>query len=127
MKLNQDCVRRLLLTLEEINTPVRRTSISEIQKTESMKEYSYEDIFYTIQTLDSAHYIDAEFSRSPGGYSAYVISITWDGHEFLNTIRDEKVWKETKRAVNSFSSVSLEILSKTATTLITKLITQQFE
>nr|WGD84452.1 DUF2513 domain-containing protein [Bacillus subtilis] len=48
--------------------------------------------------------------------------ITWDGHQFLDTIRDNAVWSKTKDAVKSLSSVSLSILSNVGESITKKLI-----
>ncbi|MGN7267361.1 DUF2513 domain-containing protein [Bacillus licheniformis] len=49
-------------------------------------------------------------------------SITWDGHQFLDNIRDNAVWSKTKDAVKSLSSVSLSILSNVGESITKKLI-----
>ncbi|MBG9981861.1 DUF2513 domain-containing protein [Aerococcaceae bacterium DSM 111020] len=50
--------------------------------------------------------------------------ITYVGHEFLNNIRDAKIWSKTKSTVNKFSSVSLDVLATVANKLILKLLTE---
>ena len=52
----------------------------------------------------------------------YIYSITWKGHEFLDNIRDPKVWKKTKNITNRFASVSVSLISNIASQVISKLI-----
>jgi hypothetical protein len=44
--------------------------------------------------------------------------ITWQGHEFLNSVRDPKIWSETKKTLREFSDgVSLEVIKSVAVSL----------
>ncbi|WP_215114104.1 DUF2513 domain-containing protein [Exiguobacterium sp. s70] len=123
MRLNHDCVRDALLTLEEINTPFAPTRNFEIQEAPRMTPYSEEEILYTIQTLNSANFIDAKVLRFSGsGYDLIIDSITWDGHQFLDTIRDESVWSETKKRTSRFTSVGLQLISQVASGILVELI-----
>ncbi|MGG3645122.1 DUF2513 domain-containing protein [Bacillus wiedmannii] len=47
-----------------------------------------------------------------------ISSISWDGHQFLDTIRDNEIWSKTKKAVGSLSSASISIMSSLATSYL---------
>lgn len=53
-------------------------------------------------------------------------NLTYDGHKFLDNIRDDKVWKDTKTILSKFSSVSLSFVSSVASNVISQLIQKQF-
>lgn len=125
MRLNQECVRSVLLTLEEINTPVRPTMLNDLLDSPGLTDYSEDDVIYTVQTLIYANFIDAKPLRTFDSIDYMIYSITWEGHQFLDTIRDEKVWRETKNVAKTFTSASLEILSKIATEVMVGLIKKQ--
>jgi len=46
--------------------------------------------------------------------SYFIKGITWYGHEFLDSIRDEGVWNHTKKALKPFGSASFEIVKNVA-------------
>ncbi|EAG0857908.1 DUF2513 domain-containing protein [Listeria monocytogenes] len=52
----------------------------------------------------------------------FVSKITWSGHQFLDNIRDDEVWKRTKKTVSKFSSVSVSLLSTIASNILSQLI-----
>lgn len=40
--------------------------------------------------------------------------LTWEGHEFLDSVRDAEVWSKTKEAASSFGSYGLDMLKDLA-------------
>jgi hypothetical protein len=91
MKLNHDCVRDVLLYLEDnlnlgqkikfdLNTDIALTS-----------KYSKEDIIYSSLKLLEAGFINAKACDTVQPYGPVVIeiaSITYNGHLFLDSIRN---------------------------------------
>lgn len=122
MKLSNDCVRDLLLFVEEkvgLDQPLNI-------KFAAIKNYSLDELIYTAKKLKEAGYINATISECiDGSCDIYIYSLTWNGHKFLDNIRDDGVWKTTKGIVSKFSSVSLGIIENVATQVITNLINQQ--
>lgn len=122
MKLSNDCVRDLLLFVEEkvgLDQPLNI-------KFATIKNYSQDELIYTAKKLNEAGYINATISDCiDGSCDIYIYSLTWNGHKFLDNIRDDGVWKTTKGIVSKFSSVSLGIIENVAAQVITNLINQQ--
>lgn len=119
MKLNHDCIRSVMLYLEE---NLKITSIIDT-KDINLPEYTQEDIDYSVSKLIEANYLDGNINRFiTGTYFINVKSITWEGHQFLNNVRDSKVWSNTKSKLSSFSSVSINIMSQVAASVITQMI-----
>lgn len=122
MRLNNECVRDLLLTIEENLGINDKVSIDDFE----LPNYSDDELIYTALKLIEAGFINGESSRMiDGSIFVYVSSLTWDGHKFLDNIRDNEVWSKTKSIVSKFSSVSLGIISNVAAQVITVLIKQQ--
>lgn len=122
MKLNQDCIRDLLLYLEENLKLNDYLSISNI----SLKNYSSEELLYTTDKLYEAGYLKCSRKVYDNtDLMIFVSSITYTGHQFLDNIRDDKVFAKTKSILSGFKSVSIEIISETASKVITNLINQQ--
>lgn len=118
MKLKQDCIRDLLLYLEE---NLKLDDFIEINSLK-LKNYNSEDLIYTTSKLIEADYINCSFFSVDNKTHYYVLSITYKGHLFLDNIRDEKVYQKTKALLSSFKSVSIEIFSETASKVIIGLI-----
>jgi len=122
MKLNHECVRDLMLAIEsvEIVEPFLLTYFYEDQ--ESLKIYTLDELFYTTLVLEGAGFLNAEDRSHGSGPEAIIRTITWEGHQFLDNIRDDGVWKDTKAVVSKLSSVSLGVVSDVASKIIAELI-----
>lgn len=119
MKLNHDCIRSVMLYLEE---NLKITSLIDT-KDINLPDYSQEDIDYSVSKLIEANYLDGDIKRFlTGAHLINVNSITWEGHQFLDNIRDSKVWSNTKSKLSTFSSVSINIMSQVAVSVLTQMI-----
>lgn len=123
MKLNHDCVRDLLLHIEENLTYGYYLEVSEA----TLKSYSREELLYTADKLLEAGYLDGNKRNTINSSLPYIriTAITWTGHQFLDNIRDDGVWKDTKKVLSRFSSVSLGFVGNVASQVITSLIQKQ--
>ena len=57
-----------------------------------------------------------------GRWIAEIKLINWAGYEYLDSVRDDEVWRATKSAVNRFGSASLEVVKQVAAETIKKMI-----
>lgn len=116
LKLNSDCVRDLLLYLEENLNFNNMVTINTLK----LSNYSSDDLIYTSQKLIEADFIECTISKVIN--SRYPIikvkSITYNGHQFLDSIRDNSIWKDAKNKASKLASVSLPILQQLAASLI---------
>ncbi|MBJ7657811.1 DUF2513 domain-containing protein [Weissella confusa] len=120
MKLLEDNVRNVLLDMEEhmklhddwtnedIMDAIRRTKISS------------DDYVYTIDSLLDGGYIIGKRQRTMDGYIYMIKSISFSGHQFLDTVRSPEIWRQTKSLTSKFEGVTIEILSQVTTNLISK-------
>lgn len=121
MKLNHDCVRALLLFIEDNLEYQNQIIVNEI----SIGKFESSEIIYAADKLIEAGYITADRHIYSGHNlipTIVVLSMTWNGHKFLDTIRDNHVWKQTKTIVSKFSSVSLALIENIASKVIIELI-----
>lgn len=127
MKLNQDCIRDLMLYLEDNLTLSNSIEINCYTNKSFLEKYSVDDLRYTVLRLVEAGYLNVTINQFIDTSIPYIDikSITFSGHKFLDTIRDDKVWTKTKSILSSFKSVSIELVSETAAKVITSLINQQ--
>jgi hypothetical protein len=104
MKLDHDILRELLLKVErEQDSPEWEEYIG------SKDEYLR---FYAVSKLIEGGFLKADSvpGTEPDEEFWRVTEITYDGHEFLETIRDSRIWKATKDAAQKGGATSVEIL-----------------
>ena len=121
MKLNQDCVRDLLLYLEKTLSYGHNVKINDLV----LKKYSQIDLIYSAEKLNEAGYLDCMKSKGITPPFILVKSITYSGHQFLDNIRDDSIWNKAKSILKPLKSVSIEIISQTLSKVIIQYIDQQ--
>lgn len=110
MRLNHECVRDTMLYLEE-NLQLNDTILSSNLK---IKDYSNNDITYSVKMLLEAGLIQANSLSADNMLIYLVSSLTWEGHQYLDNIRDNSVWKIVKSKISKLKSVSLPIAQQIA-------------
>ena len=108
MKLNYDCVRDVLLTMEDItglNDDLSFETIGLYDIASHLSQYDDKEICYTILKLSEAEYIKTEWrdSNKDNFYFYFVFDITFKGHEYLNSIRNQNVWNAIKKGAIGLS------------------------
>lgn len=121
MKLDHDCVRAVLLYLEktlELDNEIDATDIV-------IKKYQQQDIVYSVRKLAEAGYLNTTDYSADDEQNIIINSISWDGHRFLDTVRDPKVWMHSKSVASKLLSVSIGMMENIASQVITNLVSQQ--
>jgi hypothetical protein len=58
--------------------------------------------------------VEAEYGPEEDNY--VIDGLTWDGHDYLEAIRDERVWTKTKSVIkNTVGSTTMGVIKTTAT------------
>ena len=121
MKLNITCVRDILLYIEDLSFQ----SVATIdQLHEAYPQYSKEDIEYNCLKLIEGGYLDGvtiSMLRSCLPSVKYIVCMTFEGHQFLDTIRPEKVFEKTKNVLASVGTGSFDVITKIGTTLLAQM------
>ena len=86
-------------------------------------------ISFHIGLLENAKFVIAQSDNEMYGSYPYkkfyvVVSITWNGYEFLDKIRDEKQWKRIKQMLSKTGDFSFETISRAASSLIAEQLKQ---
>ncbi|MGV3336722.1 DUF2513 domain-containing protein [Latilactobacillus curvatus] len=115
MKLNHECVRDLMLAFEDVPYG-GHPQMGEIVKFKKMGDYSIEDVCYSTEKLMEAGFIDFQRVKAWGApFDGIFVEITWDGHEFIDSIRSDTVWNKAKEKVKStVSNVSIQTMAAVA-------------
>lgn len=123
MELNQDCVRSILLELEEKLTLNDHVYLNDLKQLTTFREYEEDTCIYAILKLIEAGYLNGKPVRGDGRIiDLGISSMTWEGHLFLDNIRDNKIWSKTKESVKGLSSISISLLSSVAGDILKKQI-----
>lgn len=118
MKLNHDCVRELLLYLEE-HLELKGNGMPDYIKLDyivdegNLSSFPEEDVYYSASKLVEAGFISVA-SKTSAPRALMIGSITWKGHDYLDSIRDSKVWIAVKEKTKGLSGVAFEIMKSIA-------------
>ena len=119
MKLNPDCVRDVMLALEDLLTInacgyFGCVTLNDLQQNDLIQgKYDLPSLKYTLIQLHESKYIVSDFSVDVAHlkYSLqYILYITPQGHDFLATIQSNETWKPIKRVLQVAGNVSLSML-----------------
>lgn len=109
MKRDMDLCRQILL---EIEAGESGESIEMLQT-----HASGNDVIEHLQLLRDAGLIEARVDRHSRDYS--IQRLTWEGHEFLQTARNDSVWAEAKEQMGpAWQSVTFSLLKETLAAVV---------
>jgi hypothetical protein len=114
MKRDMDLVRLLLLEAEEAKNRIMTKRLAD---QEQFAEYDLPMIDHHVTIMDEAGLIKAyhEGDRARGTYGWSIMRLTWDGHEFLDTVRDPEIWRKTKSGAAAAGGYAFGFLKDLAT------------
>ncbi|MDM5209218.1 DUF2513 domain-containing protein [Cytobacillus kochii] len=109
MKRDMELVRNLLLLIEK-NDDSKELIIPE--------EWNREIVAYHLKILDQAGYVKNNTKWADNKPMWLIASLTWDGHEFLDSIKNDNVWVKTKDGVKKkgleLGSIPFDVLKEFA-------------
>lgn len=114
MKLDYDYLRDVMIAIEEAPFEVNSYYPMEllINSSEKLKQHSEEETFFVLSQLHQAGFVELTLSMPLG---ADINQLTFEGNNFLNNIRSEKVWKKVlKRVADTTISASIPVISQIA-------------
>lgn len=134
MKLDAECIRDILLFLESKDTFI--LDIDGCVEAEpcwygticdALPAYKKTDIVYTLKRLDEGGFIDITDAWASNVLQAlYVNYITFDGHQFLDSIRDDDRWEKVRSGLSVVRDYSLAAISAIAEGITSAAITGYF-
>ena len=122
MKLNVDCIRDILLTVEA--SPFNAFFTCKILEKE-LPSYTEYEIWYNVLKLHEAKFITAKTKESKFSHLPEVeliTDITYKGHEFLNTVREVSIWNHVKNICHTIGSSSVHTMFEIGKTIISECI-----
>ena len=87
-----DVARRILLEVESRQEPWGYFDLA-------VEGVEPEAVSYHVKLLAQAGLVEADDTSTMGTFQWNPTSLTWQGHEFLDAIRNDTVWRKTKEVV----------------------------
>ncbi len=117
MQRDMDLIRKILFKVEEAQTftdPIRV----------KIEDYSQDAIYYHVKLLKQAGYIEAVCFGTGDNPNWYPLSLTWQGHEFLDAARDDMRWNKAKSIILEMGrGVVFDVLKQVLVSLMTQSVT----
>jgi hypothetical protein len=103
MKRDMDLIRQILLTVE--------AHPSGFAPQIEIDGYTQEEINYHAFLLGEAGLAKVNNVTHMGSKSpeAIIVNLTWEGHEFLDSARENRIWNLTKDAIGKLGGASIQI------------------
>jgi hypothetical protein len=95
MKRDWDTIREILIATENLE-PNKNIGLSDFDDERAFS------IAYHVKLLDEAGIISATLSQTLGTQPMqfYINRLTWEGHEFLDSIKSKSTWDKTKSLIS---------------------------
>lgn len=117
MRLNPDCMRDVLLIAED-HVPLNG-SLSMGNLLSLLPNYSKDEIAYTCLKLNEGNLLNILKINSDNVTSVANISdITYEGHQFLENIRNQSTWEIVKQKLSFLGSSSVQAIMSVASQVI---------
>jgi hypothetical protein len=115
MKRDMDLVRKILMACSDHEHGRAPANLQ-------IAGYSEEEIGYHAYIMNEAGLVRATDITNMGSPSpaAFIVSLTWDGHDFLEASRNEGLWSKAKQAAGSTGGMVLGVLKSVLIDLATQ-------
>lgn len=112
---DMDLVRSILLKIDEAPQPISLTDLMGGEQTEDeINRWDY----HVRMLVEQAGFLSGEDAWTYDGPDWSELNLTWAGHEFLDTIRNPEIWKQTKAGAAKAGGWTLKTLADIASAII---------
>ena len=127
MKLNPDCVRDILMDIEEslefknVYFVRKETSAPDEPITLNKTKYPHNVFLYHVSQCEQSNFI-TKVSYLDSGNCVQIGNMTPKGHDFLANIRADNIWNKVKSVGMKIGATSLSALVQISTGVVTQII-----
>ena len=117
MKRDMDLIRKILFKIEEeyVSTALFNLVID---------GYEFPDVAYQCKLLYDAGLVD-QYKSKYGDNTIYAFTVgglTWEGHDFLDKIREDTIWNKTKETITKKGlPMILDVIKDVATGIVSSM------
>ncbi len=108
MKRDLELIRNIMMYLEQNLEYEERIGDYEVWKEFQSEENSVEKVCYHLKLIQEIRWINTVGLR--GSKTFDIIGITNDGHDFLDSLRDVKIWEKVKHKLAEIGGYTLSIV-----------------
>ncbi|PPQ47836.1 hypothetical protein C5G87_17125 [Paenibacillus peoriae] len=113
MRRDMDLIRRLLIETETLGYDGDMNS--RVYGSSWFEDVEDDAFYYHVRLLDEAGYLTSFSSPTSFGDNVekhFPFSLTWEGHEFLDSIRDKSSWEKLKKSLGkNLSTIPVSALA----------------
>lgn len=125
MKLNPDCIRDILLTIEQIPDLHHHLDFNSETISELFPMYSFDEVMYHLHQCElNGFFVNPSHNASYSCYTVYDLAPS--GHTFLANIRNDTFFNNVKEICKKLGIISLEGLTTVASNCTMMLIKSYF-
>lgn len=122
MKLDLDCIRDILLTVEEeIGYEKYMTYNPEQKNFKLLNDYEGNKVMYHILQCKKSYLLECE--EPDLCYNILIKDLTPEGHKFIANIRENNNWSKVKNISKKVGSASIDVIKDIASNVISAAIT----
>jgi hypothetical protein len=107
---NMDLIREMLLRIAA-DPQLDGSHNFVFDSKDNLGDYSQEELNYHVDLLFEAGFVAGSPDSNP---SPVISKLTWDGHEFVDNIRDPRIWNSVKERLKGLPSVAISVLAQLA-------------
>ena len=125
MKRNLDIVRDVLLQVEKADGYLTINDLFVARDNQKGCNYTDNEIVYHVELLFAHGFLDGNIRRDMNGdiTDNSIDGLTWDGADYLESMRDQRVWFKARDAIKrSVGSTTFDVVKQTCTLIATQLI-----
>jgi len=121
MKRDMDLARAILIEIEEDphldRSKLISASMIDPDEIKGAPGHSKEEVAYHLALLIEAGLVEGKVGLEQ---FPLISGLTWNGHEFLDNIRDSGIWGKTKARIKDIPSVALSVVIEIAKSEVRK-------
>lgn len=106
MKRDMDFVRELLLQIESADEPNLADLLPENANDSDRKKYQN----HLEMLIEQAGLVTGIDASSMSGPNWLDLKLTWNGHEFLDAVRDPEIWRKAKDGASAVGTETIDFL-----------------
>lgn len=119
MKRDMNLIREILFRLEAKNLPSGGIWFVDAGDEEMQIEgYTHQQIDQHIALIGRSEFVDT--GNSDPNYGIGFKGLTWEGHDFIDSVRDQDIWDKTQEGLKKAGGFSLDLAKALAKGFIKK-------